>query len=395
VPEIFISYSRKDRDFVEALRERFDELGRDVWVDVEDIPPTAKWRSEVLSGIEQANAFVFVLSPDSIVSRECIRELTHAIKGNKRIIPVIHREVDPKAVPLDLTELNWVSLPTLDAGFDTLLKAIDTDLEWVRAHTRLGVRALEWDTKDREPSLLLRGRDLPASEQWLANAAGREPAPTSLQAEYVRASRQAMITRRRVLVSSVGSVLTLVASLGFIAYERGGYLATSVDALIRRMDEATPNRQPLSMATATIEMVVASVDARHHKDLDVDITAHDLGCPSSITLAKGPAALLTLSSPDCFYRKETNGEVMYRAVVNMDPSDNASGKPVSWLTGAESMRVGVRLIPTNSSITRGRAMFTFNGSMRMEIAIPPQMLGDDNTALALIPKAVLADLSKP
>jgi hypothetical protein len=79
----------------------------------------------------------------------------------------------------------------------------------------------------------------------------------------------------------------------------------------------------------------------------------------------------------------------------MDPSDSASGKPVSWLTGAESMRVGVRLIPTNSSITRGRAMFTFNGSMRMEIAIPPQMLGDDNTALALIPKAVLADLSKP
>ena len=89
--EIFISYSRKDRDFVDALRVRFNELGRDVWVDVEDIPPTAKWRSEVLSSIEQANAFVFVLSPDSIVSRECLQELAHAVKGNKRIIPVVHR----------------------------------------------------------------------------------------------------------------------------------------------------------------------------------------------------------------------------------------------------------------------------------------------------------------
>jgi ankyrin repeat protein len=394
VAEIFISYSRKDRDFVEALRVRFNELGRDIWVDVEDIPPTAKWRSEVLSSIEQANAFVFVLSPDSIVSRECLRELAHAVKGNKRIIPVVHREVDPKAVPLDLTELNWISLPTLDAGFDTLLKAIDTDLEWVRAHTRLGVRALEWDTKDRDPSLLLRGHDLRASEQWLANGAGREPAPTSLQAEYVRASRRATITRRRLLISSLGGVLSVVASLGFLAYERGGFLATSVNTLTRRMDEAAPNRQPLNMATATIEMVVASVDPSHHKDLDFDITAHDLGCQGSITVAKGTAALLTLSSADCFYRKETNGQVIYTAVVNMNPSDSASGQPVSWLSGADSMRVGIDLIPEHSRITRGRAVLTFNGSIRMEIAIPPQILGDDDTALAPIPKTVLTDLSK-
>jgi hypothetical protein len=65
MPDIFISYSRQDRDFVEALRARFSELGRKTWVDVNDIPPSAKWRAEVLSNIEQANAFVFVLSPDS------------------------------------------------------------------------------------------------------------------------------------------------------------------------------------------------------------------------------------------------------------------------------------------------------------------------------------------
>ena len=393
MPEIFISYSRKDRDFVEALRSRFHALGRDVWVDVEDIPPTAKWRSEVLSSIDQSNAFVFVLSPDSIASRECIRELAHAVKGNKRIIPVVHREVDPKSVPPDLSELNWISPPTLDAAFDTLLEAIDTDLEWVRAHTRLGVRALEWDAKDREPSLLLRGRDLRASERWLATGAGKKPAPTSLQAEYVRASRHAMIARRRVLIGSLGGVLTVVASLAFLAYERGGYLATSVNTLTRRMDEAAPNRQPLSMATATIEIVVASVDPSHHKDADSDVTVHDLGCEASITLARGTAALLTLASADCFYRKETNGQVIYSAAVVMNPSDSASGKPVSRLAGADSMRVGIDLIPAHSSITRGRAVFTFNGSIRTEIAIPPQMLGDDDTASAPIPKTALGDLS--
>ncbi|HJZ76837.1 MAG TPA: TIR domain-containing protein [Vicinamibacterales bacterium] len=92
MPEIFISYSRIDRDFVEELRTRFTAVGRDPWVDVTDIPPTAKWRSEILSSIEQANAFVFVVSPDSIVSRECLRELAHAVKHNKRIVPVVCRE---------------------------------------------------------------------------------------------------------------------------------------------------------------------------------------------------------------------------------------------------------------------------------------------------------------
>jgi hypothetical protein len=104
------------------------------------------------------------------------------------------------------------------------------------------------------------------------------------------------------------------------------------------MDEATPNRQPLATATATIEIVVAPVDPSDHKGLDVDVTVHDLGCQGSITLAKGTTGFLTLSSADCFYRKETNGQVIYTAVVNMDPSDSASGKPVSWLSGAESVR---------------------------------------------------------
>jgi hypothetical protein len=48
-----------------------------------------------------------------------------------------------------------------------------------------------------------------------------------------------------------------------------------------------------------------------------------LGCPSQITLFKGSEALLTLSSPECFIRKERNGELIYRAVVNMDPADSS------------------------------------------------------------------------
>jgi hypothetical protein len=53
----------------------------------------------IYEAIEDANAFVLVLSPESVSSEVCARELVHAAAHNKRIIPLQHREVDPRAVP--------------------------------------------------------------------------------------------------------------------------------------------------------------------------------------------------------------------------------------------------------------------------------------------------------
>jgi hypothetical protein len=50
--DVFISYSRKDTDFVRRLHEALGERNRDTWVDWEDIPPTAEWLEEIYSAIE-------------------------------------------------------------------------------------------------------------------------------------------------------------------------------------------------------------------------------------------------------------------------------------------------------------------------------------------------------
>ena len=39
--DVFISYSRRDEEFVERLRETLADNGKDVWVDREDIGPAA------------------------------------------------------------------------------------------------------------------------------------------------------------------------------------------------------------------------------------------------------------------------------------------------------------------------------------------------------------------
>ena len=50
--DIFISYSRKDKGFVQQLHAVLASQKRDIWVDWEDIPLTADWMAEIRSGIE-------------------------------------------------------------------------------------------------------------------------------------------------------------------------------------------------------------------------------------------------------------------------------------------------------------------------------------------------------
>jgi hypothetical protein len=69
--DAFVSYSRRDQTFVNDLKEALERRGRNVWIDSDDIPPGATWRRELGTGIEAADAFVFVISSDSAGSPEC------------------------------------------------------------------------------------------------------------------------------------------------------------------------------------------------------------------------------------------------------------------------------------------------------------------------------------
>src|SRR5438874_3269573 len=143
--DIFISYSRKDKDFVQRLDECLRSRGRDAWVDWEDIRPTEEFMQAIYGAIEGADSFVFVLTPDSVASIPCSREIAHAATCNKRMVPIVAREVRADMVPEPLAKLNWIFFRENDdfeKATDTLIKALDTDLDWVHAHTRLLTRAI-------------------------------------------------------------------------------------------------------------------------------------------------------------------------------------------------------------------------------------------------------------
>lgn len=191
--QLFISYSRKDIEFAKRLTESFAAQNMEAWVDWQDIPPSVDWMKEIQMGIERADIFLFIVSPDAIRSEVCAQEVSHAVLNGKRIIPVIAREFDSTNAPATITHLNWIFFSRPDDNYETafekLMTAVHTDYDWVQAHRRLQVKALDWVKGQNETSYLLRGRELKDAEAQLLVNGQKSPHPTDLQREYISKSR--------------------------------------------------------------------------------------------------------------------------------------------------------------------------------------------------------------
>ena len=239
--KLFVSYSRKDRSFVERLSEKLTAGGQDVWVDLEDIRPSEDWLRAIHSAIEGADACVFVVSPDSVdPTSVCAQEIEYAVTHNKRIIPIVCRAVDTRAVriPEPIAKINWVSFVEPD-GFQqsivSLVSAIETDLDWVKQHTRLVERAVEWDAAKRDGSFLLQKNDLRAAERWLALGPTKDPKPTALQTQYVIDSRSSATRRQRLAFGALAGGLVLTIALAILAwFQRNTAVSQANIALARQ-----------------------------------------------------------------------------------------------------------------------------------------------------------------
>jgi WD40 repeat protein len=225
VTDVFISYAREDRPFVQRLHDALANEGRESWVDWEGIPASAKWMAEVRAAIDEADCFCFVVSPDSVESPVCREEAAHAAASNKRILPLLHREVADGLVPETVAAHNWIDFDgtsDFDQAFATLVRALETEPEHLRAHTRLLVRSKEWESSDEDRSHLLRGQDLSGAEAWLAASTDKDPAPTQGQTAYVLASRKAASRRQRTVVGAVAFALVLSLVLSAVALVQRG-----------------------------------------------------------------------------------------------------------------------------------------------------------------------------
>ena len=220
--KVFISYSRKDKDFVHRLNDALDNAGVQAWVDWEGIELASDWMERIKSAIQSSDALLYVISPDSLKSKVCSDELELGLQLNKKLIPVLYREPDTASTMHEkLAATNWVYLrkdDNFDETIPKLVESINTDLEWVRQHTRLLERSIEWEKKNKNTSSLLLGTDLDEAEHWMSESAAKpNRLVIPIQAEYIRTSRQMAVRRQRALLVGVSVALVISVILSFVA----------------------------------------------------------------------------------------------------------------------------------------------------------------------------------
>lgn len=259
----------------EALRGRSCET----WVDWRDITPAEEFLKAIYPAIEATDAFVFVLSPDSVASVPCALELKHAAKHNKRLIPIVAREVRVETAPEPLAKLNWIFCRETDdfaKATDDLSTALNTDPVWIRDHTRLLTRALEWETHQKNDSFVLHGLDLRNAEQWLTEAgAEKDRQPTALQTDYIIASRKAAARRQRITLVAVTCAAVIAVVLAVVAFtQRTKALAQETIAEKRRgeAEEATRKEREARLRGVARQLAAQSELVRASSPESVDLS---------------------------------------------------------------------------------------------------------------------------
>lgn len=273
--DVFVSYSRADSDFARQLNENLQTYGKLTWFDQESIAnASADFEQEIYRGIEVSDNFLFILSPQSVQSPYCTSEVEYAAKLNKRFITILHRAVTVADLHPELAKIQWLDFSQPDHDFwddfNQLVRVLETDREHVHQHTKWSQRAIEWQEKDRNRDLLLRGTEFAIAEQWLSEATTqkKQPTPTALQTDFIRTSQEAIQAevlkekRQKVLLRSLTGVMTGVAILAIGATLWA--INSRRQAIISEIDALAATSEAQFTSGQTFDALITALSAEAH-----------------------------------------------------------------------------------------------------------------------------------
>jgi hypothetical protein len=197
--DAFISYGRQsNRGFAVALSNRLSEHDYDVFFDTNDIPLMVENQEYVYDTILRADNFIYVISPSTVRSDYCKKELDFALKHNKRIIPIHYQDLQREAEDLDGIVAKKIAIqgPNADDSLDRMLDEVcamlETDKEYVHMHSELLFKARKWVAMGRNQADLLYGKERRNAVEWMTQSS-ETLKPLQLQQDFIHASKKLSI----------------------------------------------------------------------------------------------------------------------------------------------------------------------------------------------------------
>ena len=107
--QVFISYSRKDKETADCLCEILKENGIAYWIDKEGIYSSSNYKELIVDAIDVSQAVIFISSANSNGSINVIREVGYAVNMNKPILPLMLDDAPyAKSIRLDISDIDQI-----------------------------------------------------------------------------------------------------------------------------------------------------------------------------------------------------------------------------------------------------------------------------------------------
>jgi hypothetical protein len=120
---VFVSYSRRDVERVDLIVESLLEEGIGVWIDRSGIEAGQTWREQIVEAIDTCEAFILMLSPNSVLSDNVRREIDLALDSKRTIFPLRLEPVElSRGIRYQLTGLQFIDVHQL--GFEESMQRL-------------------------------------------------------------------------------------------------------------------------------------------------------------------------------------------------------------------------------------------------------------------------------
>ncbi len=149
--DVFISYSREDKDKVVALAERLRASGVAVWMDVGGIDAATMWSEEIVNALDSAKALLLMVTPSAVNSHNVAKEVILTSERKGHILPV---HLEPTQIPAGLKyQLAGIQhIEYFQGDPEENVRVIVRSLERIGVAVRKSPEATPPAAKDAEPA---------------------------------------------------------------------------------------------------------------------------------------------------------------------------------------------------------------------------------------------------
>lgn len=132
--DVFISYSRKDKDAVKPIYEQLENAGVKCWLDEDGMYSGVSFKKVIVDAIKQCKVLLFMSSENSNKSRNVVSEVSIAVEYGKKIMPV-RLDMSPysESIEYDIINHDYViyDKSRKEDSFNELLKKIVSTLKMI------------------------------------------------------------------------------------------------------------------------------------------------------------------------------------------------------------------------------------------------------------------------